>query len=400
MVSSGLTSVRLTDVSHVRIFYHENMYAAHPNRGGIWNFGGGEIAVAHMLKPVDYTTGEGVHHGYSNNTGAGVMLNRSYDGGQTWPKAERSWIWNNNRPIEEIRSWLYDRPDQHAQIDMSHPDSIMHFGSQTSYLRREREGPDPIYRKFAFCLRSKDRGRTWEANPSPVSPPPFADGVIAANLGYVRFSNGVLGIATSSGGANYYVSYDQGLTWDFVSRVAYDPTGQYQYTYAGVHQLPDGRLMCSMHRLLRPLGDYPCVAFSDDGGMTWGEPRYIVRPDRVPAEALPKPGKFELPVESHNWFNKDGRPTGAWFTSYRSPCALVTRDVSTLVDDDRIYEIGVALLGPDFILDQTEGRLRARGTSWHGAGRAERRGEKLGIFRTNIFWTGLELWLPCNRAAR
>ena len=280
-----------------------------------------------MLKPVDYKTGEGVHHLYWNSTGAGVMLNRSYDGGQTWPEDEKGWIWNNDRPVEEIRSWLYDRPEQHEQIDMSGPDSIMHFGSETHYLRKRTEpGPQPIYDNFAFCLRSKDRGRTWEEKPSPVPVPPFADGLIVANLGYVTFANGVLGIAASSVGANYYVSYDQGLTWDFVSRVAYDPLGQYQYTYAGVHALPDGRLLCSMHRLLRPLGDYPCVAFSDDGGMTWSEPRYIVRPDRVPAEALPTPGQFDLPLESHNWFNKDGKPTGAWFNSCRSPAALVTRD--------------------------------------------------------------------------
>ena len=45
--------------------------------------------------------------------------------------------------------------------------------------------------------------------------------------------------------------------------------------------------------------------------------------------------------------------------------------LSTLPEDDRIYEIGVDLLGSDFILDQTEGRLRAGDTPWHGGGRAE-----------------------------
>ena len=33
--------------------------------------------------------------------------------------------------------------------------------------------------------------------------------------------------------------------------------------------------------------------------------------------------------------------------------------LSPLPEDDRIYEIGVDLLGPDFILGQTEGRSRA-----------------------------------------
>ena len=326
MAPPSLKTAILTDVGHVSIYHDDQMYAAHPNRGGIWNFGNGEIAVAHMLKPVDYSTGEGVHHGYSTNTGAGVMLNRSYDGGQTWPKDEKSWIWNNDRPVEDIHNWLYERPDQHERIDMSHPDSIMHFGL-THYIRKGTEsGPKQIHHKFAFCLRSKDRGRTWEATPSPVPPPPHADGLIVANLGSVKFPNGVLGIAAGLGDIAYYVSYDQGLTWDFASTIAHDPAGRYSYTYAGLHQLPDGRLLCSMHRLLIPLGDYPCVATSDDGGMTWSEPRYIVRPDRVPAQALPRPGSFELPLESHNWFNKDGKPTGSLFSSYRSPAALVTRD--------------------------------------------------------------------------
>lgn len=38
----------------------------------------------------------------------------------------------------------------------------------------------------------------------------------------------------------------------------------------------------------------------------------------------------------------------------------------SMLDDDRIYNIGVDLLGPDFVLDQTEGRLRVEPTPWHG----------------------------------
>ena len=56
--------------------------------------------------------------------------------------------------------------------------------------------------------------------------------------------------------------------------------------------------------------------------------------------------------------------------------------LSTLVDDDRIYEIGVDLLGPDFILGQTEGRSRAGDTPWHGGEKYE-----LGTVKIN-FYTG------------
>ena len=36
-----------------------------------------------------------------------------------------------------------------------------------------------------------------------------------------------------------------------------------------------------------------------------------------------------------------------------------------LVDDDRLYQIGESLCGPDFWLDGTEGHLRVGDTDWH-----------------------------------
>ena len=53
-------------------------------------------------------------------------------------------------------------------------------------------------------------------------------------------------------------------------------------------------------------------------------------------------------------------------TQYVQPFFERKPYLSTLVDDDRIYEIGVDLVGPDFILVQTEGRSRAGDTPWHG----------------------------------
>ena len=37
-----------------------------------------------------------------------------------------------------------------------------------------------------------------------------------------------------------------------------------------------------------------------------------------------------------------------------------------LADDDRVYNIGVDLLGPDFFLNTTEGSLHVGDTAWHG----------------------------------
>ena len=39
-----------------------------------------------------------------------------------------------------------------------------------------------------------------------------------------------------------------------------------------------------------------------------------------------------------------------------------------LLEDDRIYQLGIDLLGPNFILNATEGNLHVGDTQWHGGG--------------------------------
>ena len=50
----GAYDAAVRDIRHVRIFHDPNRYAGHVNRGGIWNFGDGELVVAHRVKTVDY----------------------------------------------------------------------------------------------------------------------------------------------------------------------------------------------------------------------------------------------------------------------------------------------------------------------------------------------------------
>ena len=40
--------------------------------------------------------------------------------------------------------------------------------------------------------------------------------------------------------------------------------------------------------------------------------------------------------------------------------------MASLMSDDRIYGIGEDLLGPDFVLDGTEGHQHVGDTHWHG----------------------------------
>ena len=379
----GVRKVEVRDLRHIRIHYDENLYLMACNRGGIWNFGDGEIAVAYLAFPMDYQTelpdSWTRHAGYPRTLGgrhekwgaqSGVMLSRSFDNGETWPESERQWIWNNDRSLDEILDWLRPvNPKEREQIDLGDPDSIIHFchgeylkypfgGDQSSWYDESENfhlgrRPPP-----SFSLRSRDRGRTWESHATVIEGPNVDGGFRVVNLGHVRFDNGVLGIVGSGRRRDgqdavcFMVSYDNALTWRFMSEVArvpyapnpgyhhsyfgigrvphtpnpgyryiyrgpdprYTPMVGVRYTYLGVHRLPDARLLCCMHRLQE---NYPCVAFSEDEGMTWSEPRPIV-----------SPGTYCGPVSGP----KPERAPRDWSGNlYRCPRALVTRDGRILV---------------------------------------------------------------------
>ena len=61
-----------------------------------------------------------------------------------------------------------------------------------------------------------------------------------------------------------------------------------------------------------------------------------------------------------------GKPFDPEETQYVQPFFERKPFLSALPDDDRIYGIGESLLGADFVLDGTEGRLRVGPTHWHG----------------------------------
>lgn len=324
----GVGEAQITDVEHGIVFHDEGMYSAHVNRGGIWSFDDGEIAVAHLVNtecPYDHK--KWVAHGYSMAS-AGVLLHRSFDDGRTWPAEESGkWVWHNDRSTDEILDWLEPPGGQERQKIESGPDSIMHLG-YSHYM------PERVQRPWkAFCLRSPDRGRTWEEHPSPIPRPQGGAGVLVANLGHVRFDNGVLGIVANSydaGGrnrANFYTSHDHGLSWECLSTVvAADPMvveggERPRFTYLGVHRLLDGVLLCCMHKIP---GNLPCISLSQDGGHTWSPPRFIVGPASYNLDVGGERPEFPL-GESDDGENHPG------FQRYRSPAAKVLRDGRILV---------------------------------------------------------------------
>ena len=74
-----------------------------------------------------------------------------------------------------------------------------------------------------------------------------------------------------------------------------------------------------------------------------------------------------IKMESDTIFDevRGGKP----FTAEARQCVIPFFErrpfMSKLADDDRIYNIGVDLLGPDFVLDCTEGNLHVGDTIWH-----------------------------------
>ena len=76
--------------------------------------------------------------------------------------------------------------------------------------------------------------------------------------------------------------------------------------------------------------------------------------------------------EAEEIFTEDrgGKPFPGAESQFVQPFFHRRPFLSGVVADDRIYNVGVDLLGPDFLLHGTEGRLRVGPTPWH-AGRVE-----------------------------
>ena len=352
--SVGVRKVELEELRHIIVHRDEQMYLYATNRGGIWNFGDGEIAVAYLAVPMDYSImRDGPNKNWSRHCGgprsmwnhherwgdeSGCIISRSFDNGETWPDDQRQWIWNNDRTTDEILDWLRPRDRaEREEIDMGAPDSIVHFCPGT-YLKppiggigRDATSFDLGRRQHlpTFSLRSKDRGRTWESHATVIDNPSWAPdgGFMGANLGHVRFDNGVLGIIGAVYWRHvlcYYVSYDNGISWEYCSdvvRVSSHLTRSAPgdenvgYTYPGVHRLPDGRLMACMYKVPPEM---PCVAFSEDDGMTWSQPHFVSSPgNRFGNMSDPE---AERPLNDVARANK-----------WRCPSALVLRDGRILI---------------------------------------------------------------------
>ena len=125
MTAQSFKKAILSDVGHVRVYYDDSMYAAHPNRGGIWNFGNGEIAVLHKHAPCDYASRYSVDHGVVHSR-ARVVMQRSLDSGETWEEG-LSVVWDETAPLETRMAFLHAKGPR-PEIDLDDPDTVIYFG--------------------------------------------------------------------------------------------------------------------------------------------------------------------------------------------------------------------------------------------------------------------------------
>jgi hypothetical protein len=66
--------------------------------------------------------------------------------------------------------------------------------------------------------------------------------------------------------------------------------------------------------------------------------------------------------------NRQGRPISKTRRQSVIPFFEHSEELMALMADDRIYLLGEELVGPDFILNATEGNLHVGETQWHGGG--------------------------------
>ncbi|MGH2355218.1 MAG: hypothetical protein ACRDJN_26715, partial [Chloroflexota bacterium] len=98
----------LTEIHHVKICYSTDTYCGHPRQSGIFTYGNGELAVLHSHAPCRYQVRDDVSHSFTRGyaSRASILLQRSTDGGRTWPREHDVVVYDESAPLNERRAFL------------------------------------------------------------------------------------------------------------------------------------------------------------------------------------------------------------------------------------------------------------------------------------------------------
>lgn len=326
---AGSKQVEIRDIRHLKICSSKDTYCGHPRQGGILNFGNGEIALIHNHAPCAYRVKEDVQHDYFGyHRRATYLLQRSFDGGETWPESGNVEVFRECDPIEKRREFIaqYSETAERDDISLASPDTCTFF--RVTYVGEadNRGMPAPVL----FCLRSPDRGRTWERVPTVIRPAHGYVGINRHNPRITKIPDGTFlasfscvlpgepsaeetfGARFTTAAIAVYGTDDDGLSWTLLSEVHRDPTGQGRPGYPTLLRLQSGRLQCYM---LNIYGQHNAMMMSEsEDAYAWSSPRPIVRWGHSPWRKRRRPGQV-----------------GGYF-HYRSPWPL-------LLDDGRIVVI-------------------------------------------------------------
>ncbi len=334
-------TVELEDVEHIKVAYSKDTYRGHPRHCGMFNFGNGELAVTYNRAPCAYEKSDDVHHDFHYMERSEQVLARSLDNGATWPEREEVLVWQRGGAIDNLRARLWPEDTAREELDMSQPEACFFFGRSwagKAVQLSARSGTVPLY--VTFSLRSMDKGRTWERVPTLFVPPAHAETVLLNAHPPVRLPDGSFLVVLTAGGggsvsqykeAALYMSDDNGLSWEYITTIARDPTGVWGYTYSALIMLPSGRLQCYTMRqnINASQGNWACMNYSDDGGLSWSKVRPIGQLGYSPWVARRRPGQYSRPRATQDPSGRlmqtyEPTPTGAALC--RSPYPLLLRD--------------------------------------------------------------------------
>jgi sialidase-1 len=209
-----------------------------------------------------------------------ILLVRSKDQGRNWTASNPVTIFSRNDSARHRPGYHLARITQLSDGSLISVTTEFRFLFEKSLAWRRGTEIEGVYVSF-----SQDGGHAWTEK-TRVNRHPFH--VAWARGPVLEMEDGALLLPLSGlQGDRYHAldepiisillrSNDRGVTWDYHSTMAFDPTGLRDYDEASVVRLRDGRLLCMLRSHERPRrdpeGGYLYQTFSEDGGKSWSDP--------------------------------------------------------------------------------------------------------------------------------